>query len=61
VRYFTGEFLDAEEFQREQLPVGTHILGPAVIREPTATTFVCPGQSAVVGRLGEIVIEREGD
>jgi N-methylhydantoinase A len=61
VRYFTGEFLDAEEFERDQLPVGSRVRGPAVIREPTATTFVCPGQSAAVGRLGEIVIEREGE
>jgi N-methylhydantoinase A len=61
IRYFTGRFLDAEEFERDQLPVGSHIHGPAVIREPTATTFVCPGQSAAVGRFGEIVIEREGD
>jgi N-methylhydantoinase A len=61
LRYFTGQFLDAKEFERDQLPVGSRVRGPAVIREPTATTFVCPGQCAAVGRLGEIVIEREGE
>jgi hypothetical protein len=30
-----------------------------VIRESLSTTLVCPGQVARVGRLGELVIERE--
>jgi N-methylhydantoinase A len=48
----------AAEHDRESLPAGSRIAGPAVIRESMSTTLVCPGQVARVGRLGELVIER---
>lgn len=47
-----------DDGEREALPVGTRLTGPAVIREDRSTTFVLPGQRATVGSLGEIVIER---
>jgi N-methylhydantoinase A len=58
IRHFADEPLEAMELERAALPVGARIDGPAVIREDLATTFVCPGQVAVVGRFGELVIER---
>jgi hypothetical protein len=33
------------------------LTGPAIVREGLSTTFVCAGQRAEVGRLGEISIE----
>ena len=57
LRYLGEEALAAPDYAREALPVGCRVCGPAVIREPLSTTFVCPGQVATVGRLGEIVIE----
>lgn len=33
------------------------VAGPAVILEPTATTVLEDGDCAVVGRLGEILIQ----
>ena len=36
----------AAEYERETLPPGSRVDGPAIIREPLSTTFVCPGQVA---------------
>jgi N-methylhydantoinase A len=57
LRYLDDEPLLAAEYERERLPVGTAVDGPAVIREALSTTFLMPGQVATVGRFGEIVIE----
>jgi len=57
VRHFADEPLEAAEYERDALPVGARIAGPAVIREGLATTFVVPGQTAEVGILGELRIE----
>jgi N-methylhydantoinase A len=46
----------AGEYEREHLPAGATISGPAVIREALATTLVMPGQTAQVGRFGELSI-----
>jgi N-methylhydantoinase A len=54
--YLTGEAVEAEWFWRPALTVGATVVGPAVIREELSTTFVTPGQSAVVGRCGELII-----
>lgn len=58
LRYLTPEPQVAGEYEREKLPPGAVVTGPAVIREALSTTFVPPGQRATVGRVGEIVIER---
>jgi N-methylhydantoinase A len=57
LRHFAEEPLEAGEYERSSLPVGARLSGPAVIREGLATTFVVPGQTVEVGRLGELVIE----
>jgi N-methylhydantoinase A len=58
LRHLADEPLEAAEHDRERLPVGAVVAGPAVIREALSTTFVMPGQVAEIGRFGEIVIER---
>jgi N-methylhydantoinase A len=58
IHHFEQEPLQAEELDRDALPIGARIDGPAVIREDLGTTFLCPGQTATVGRFGELVIER---
>jgi N-methylhydantoinase A len=45
------------EYDRGGLRSGDTIKGPAIIREPMATTMVCRGQVAAIGRYGEICIE----
>jgi N-methylhydantoinase A len=49
---------DVMEYEREELYFGDTITGPAIIREPMATTMVCAGQEARIGQYGEIRIER---
>jgi N-methylhydantoinase A len=57
VRHLEAEPFDALEYERETLAPGMRLTGPAIIREGLSTTFLCPGQLAHVGRLGEISIE----
>lgn len=51
-----GEVLEAGEYVRAELCAGDSIAGPAVIREPTSTTFVPANATATVGRYGEVRI-----
>jgi N-methylhydantoinase A len=54
--------LEARIVWRPALAAGTEITGPAVIEEPNSTTLVGPGDRAVIGDSGHIVItlaERE--
>jgi N-methylhydantoinase A len=57
LRHFLDEPFEAPEYERGTLVPGVRLQGPAIIREALSTTFVCPGQAAEVGRLGEISIE----
>jgi N-methylhydantoinase A len=59
VRHLGAAPLQAALYEREDLPIGAAVNGPAIIREALSTTVVMPGQVAEVGRLGEITIERE--
>ncbi|MBO9578563.1 MAG: hydantoinase/oxoprolinase family protein [Microbacteriaceae bacterium] len=56
--YVAAEPVQAEWFRRESLATGATVTGPAVIREQLSTTYIPPGQQALVGRAGEIVITR---
>jgi len=59
LRYLEPEPFDAPEYEREALAPGMQLAGPAIIREGLSTTFVCAGQRADVGQLGEISITAE--
>jgi N-methylhydantoinase A len=52
--------VEARVYEREQLPRGAHVAGPAIIQESLCTTLVGPGQRATVGALGELYIEKVG-
>ena len=43
-------------FERDLLPLGEPISGPAVIEEPACTTVVCPDQRVHVDEYGNLVI-----
>lgn len=60
LQHVAAEPLQAEWFDRESLTTGASITGPAVIREQLSTTYIPPGQRAVIGRAGEIIITRGG-
>jgi len=61
LRYVPEAERRAGEYRREALKANNIVTGPAVIREPMSTTYVCAGQRATVGAYGEIVIERSDE
>lgn len=58
LRYLSDEPVTAGRYQRANLKAGDRIEGPAVIHESLSTTFMLPGQVAVVGEFGELRITR---
>lgn len=51
----------AVTYERDLLPIGRGVRGPAVVEEPACTTVVCPGQEVTVDHYGNLVIrEVEG-
>lgn len=47
----------AAVYQREKLPVGETLTGPAIVNEMSATTVVLPGQRLTVDRFGNMILE----
>ena len=56
--YAAGAWRDAAVFAREDLRPGDVLDGPAVIREPNATTVIEPGWRATLTELDHLVLER---
>tara|TARA_R110000850_G_scaffold97308_5_gene203107 strand:- start:8 stop:712 length:705 start_codon:yes stop_codon:yes gene_type:complete len=56
---FAGEPVSCQYFWRGDLKPGTEITGAAVIEEPTATTLVPPGWSAMVDPTGALILTSE--
>jgi N-methylhydantoinase A len=54
--YFGGQYQDTPVFDRESLPSGGRIDGPAIVEEFGSTTVVFPGQSVEVDPHGILVI-----
>jgi N-methylhydantoinase A len=48
---------EASIYERERLPTGELVDGPAVIEEPAASTLVFPGQRFSIDELSNLVIE----
>ncbi|MBC6983515.1 hydantoinase B/oxoprolinase family protein [Caulobacter sp. 17J80-11] len=53
-----GVHHDTPVYDRETLAVGVEIHGPAIVREPTATTVVEPGWRATVDAHANLILER---
>lgn len=58
VRMHSGRWFDAGLFQRESLPSGARVTGPAVIAERNATTVVEPGWQARMTGAGALELQR---
>ena len=54
--YFGAQFQDTPVYDRDSLPSGGHIIGPAVIEEFGSTSVVFPGQVVEVDPHGILVI-----
>ncbi len=57
--YAGGAWHRATVWQREALPEGTRIAGPAIIRQGDATTVLEPGSAATVDAIGNLRIQVE--
>jgi N-methylhydantoinase A len=57
---FGVEMLDVDVHQRERLPGGASVSGPAIVEEMGSTTVIPPGWTGTVGPWGELVLERRG-
>lgn len=55
--YFEGDFLECKIYSRALLGVGATIVGPGIIEQLDATTFILPGQAATVDRFGNIIVK----
>jgi len=59
---FDGRWMPVPILDRERLPVGEEVAGPAIIEEEGSSTVVPPGWSATLDRIGCVVLRRgEGD
>lgn len=58
LHYLAPAPISAGEYSRVSLRFGDEILGPAIIREESATTFIQDGQVMAVGEYGELYIRR---
>jgi N-methylhydantoinase A len=56
IRHLYGQERQALHYERDALAPNDVVEGPAVIHEELSTTFVPLGRTAIVGRLGELVI-----
>jgi N-methylhydantoinase A len=56
LRHLAAEPTQATEYERDELPTGHTLTGPAVVREQMSTTFVPAGHELTVGAHGELVI-----
>jgi N-methylhydantoinase A/oxoprolinase/acetone carboxylase beta subunit len=52
-----GKLVDARVWWRPSLAPGTELVGPAVIEEPEATTFLAAGERASVHESGVLEVE----
>ncbi|UCC87811.1 MAG: hypothetical protein JSV81_00500, partial [Anaerolineales bacterium] len=50
-------FHQADIYERDRLPVGVTVRGPAVVEEPASTTVVFPGQRLTKDEYGFLHIE----
>jgi N-methylhydantoinase A len=60
LRHLASAPVEAGVYDREALPPGACVPGPAIIHEALCTTLVPPGHAASVGRFGELSIARAG-
>ena len=49
--------VEATLFDREELGPGSHFVGPAVVTQADATTYISDGWKAVVDPIGNLVLE----
>jgi N-methylhydantoinase A len=56
--WIDGDWVDAKIYDRLPLPVGTRILGPALLEQSDATIWIEPDLQGEVDRFGNLLINR---
>ena len=51
-----GEYIDTRVFQRCRIPIGTDIIGPAILEQEDTTIIIYPGQIGQLDPAGNIII-----
>ncbi|MNC92318.1 hypothetical protein D3C83_87180 [compost metagenome] len=59
--YFDGGWQQTPIYQREKLPAGATIAGPAIVQQLDSTTVIDPGATAQVDALSNLVITVGGN
>jgi N-methylhydantoinase A len=59
-RIHVGTWHEAAVYDRLSLPVGTEIVGPAILEQPDTTILVDPGLIARVDAFGNVILTRLG-
>ncbi len=54
--YYKGDWLRVKIFDRQGLKATNTLLGPAIVVEPSATTFLPPDYQGVIDKYGNIII-----
>jgi len=55
--YFDGSWVETPNYNRDDLPFGTKLNGPAIIRQYDTTTVVLPNHIVEVDKFGNLVIQ----
>lgn len=55
--YFAGEWIETPIYERERLPIGETLRGPAVLEQGDTTTVVNPGLGCSIDEYGNAIIE----
>ena len=54
--YAGAEWIEADVYERRDVPPGQAIAGPAIIEQPDTTVLLMPGDSGVVDNLGNLIV-----
>jgi N-methylhydantoinase A/oxoprolinase/acetone carboxylase beta subunit len=54
--WFGDRFVPTDVYQREWIPIGAEIAGPAIINQMDSTTVIEPGDRLTVDELGNLMI-----
>jgi N-methylhydantoinase A len=52
-----GGYVETPIIDRQAIPSGTEVTGPAIIEDPDSTTVVLPGDVARISAAGHLIIE----
>ena len=59
--YFQGAFMQTPVYQRERMPAGMVLSGPAIVEEMGSTTTIFPGWTGQVDPVGNILLHAGGN